>query len=240
LVLAMMLVAALPHPALAQSPDFLFGTPRGTFGIQTGWLFARADSQIFEDIQEQFTIERKDFNAPALGFDLDLTVTPRTSAVIGFEFSRASKKSEYRDFVDNDRLPINQTTRLRQMNLTGSIKFAVTPRGREISSHAWIPSAVTPYVGAGGGALHYEFVQEGDFINFRNFDVLPDTLGSRGWTPSGHVFGGVDIKASKRVYLNGEARYVWSHADLDPLVFRDFDPIDLTGMKLTGGIRFMF
>ena len=100
------------------------------------------------------------------------------------------------------------------MNLSGSVKFALTPRGREISSRAWIPAAVTPYVGAGGGMLQYEFLQFGDFIDVdsANSEIFTDTFRSAGWTPSAHVFGGVDVRVYKRLYLSGEGRYLWSNA----------------------------
>ncbi len=226
-------------PARAQtSPDFLFGKPKGTIGVRTGWVFASAKSDLFTDLQDQFTLDRKDFNAPAIGVDLDFAVSPRASVVIGFDFSKASKNSEYRDFVDNQRLPITQTTSLRETNLSGGIKFALTPRGREISSRAWIPASVTPYVGAGGGLMHYQLLQFGDFIE-DDFDVVPDTIRSAGWTPSAHVFGGVDVKLSRRVYVSGEGRYLWSNATLGS-DFIGFEPIDLAGFKLTGGVSYMF
>ena len=231
--------SGLVRSASAQTPDFLFGKPNGTIAFRSGWKFARAGSDLFTFVQDQLTVDRKDFNAPALGLDLDFDVTPRLSAGGGFEFAASSTNSEYRHFVDNNRLPINQTTQLREWNLSGSVKFALTPRGREISSHAWIPSSVTPYVGAGGGALRYEFTQDGDFVDFVDSSVFPKTFTSAGWAPSAHVFGGIDVKAWRRIYFSGEARYLWSHATLDR-DFSGFDPIDLTGFKLTGGIRYMF
>jgi hypothetical protein len=239
-VLAAVLVIVCGSPLAAQtSPDFLFGRPNGTIGVRTGWLFASADSDLFSFVREQLTVERKDFNAPAIGVDVDLAVTPRASAVIGFDFSKASKNSEYRDFVDNQRLPITQTTSLREMNFSGSLKFALTPRGREISSRAWVPAAVSPYVGAGGGLLRYEFVQFGDFIDVNDFSVFTDTIRSDGWAPSAHVFGGVDVKIWKRLYLSGEGRYLWSRATPDRSSF-NFDEIDLAGLKVTAGVHYMF
>jgi hypothetical protein len=154
---------------------------------------------------------------------------------------RSSPDSEYRDFVDDRRLPIPQTTSLREMNLSGGVKFALTPRGREISRNAWIPAAVTPYVGAGAGAMHYKFLQTGDFIDVDDprLEVFTDTFRSSGWTPSAHVFGGVDVRVWRKVYIGAEARYLWSHATLDR-DFIGFDPIDLAGFNVTGGVRFMF
>jgi hypothetical protein len=41
------------------------------------------------------------------------------------------------------------------------------------------------------------------------------------------------------LYLSGEARYLWSKADLSS-DFSGFDPIDLAGFKATVGIHYMF
>ncbi len=239
--LALALFVLVPGRAQAQpAPDFFFGSPSGMIGVRSGWVFARADSDLFRFVQDQLTLERKDFNAPAIGFDVDMAINSRASVVAGFDFSQATRNSEYRDFVDNMRLPIAQTTRLRELNLSGSLKFALTPRGREISSRAWIPSAATPYVGAGAGLLRYQFLQFGDFIdvNTVNLDIFTDTLRSEGWTPSAHVFGGVDVRVWRRMFISGEARYLWSNAE--PSRDFDFDSIDLAGLKATVGIHYMF
>lgn len=227
-------------PAAAQSsPDFLFGPPNGTIGFRTGWMFASAKSDLFSFVQEHLTVDRNDFNAPPIAVDVEVAVAPRASAIFGFEFSKASKSSEYRDFVDNQRLPIEQTTSLREVNFSGSVKIALMPRGREISSRAWVPSAVSPYVGAGGGVLSYEFLQYGDFVDFDDLGVFPQTFRSNGWSPSAHVFGGVDVKVLKRMYVSGEGRYLWAGATPDD-DFSDFDRIDLAGFRVTVGIHYLF
>jgi hypothetical protein len=239
--LALVLLALSAAPAAAQpAPDFLFGSPKGMIGFRSGWVFASADSDLFQFVQRTLTVDRQDFNAPAIGVDLEIALSPRASVVTGFDFSQASKDSEYRDFVDNQRLPITQTTRLRELNLSGSVKFALTPRGREISSRAWIPAAATPYVGAGGGVLRYQFLQFGDFVdvNTANLEIFTDTLRSQGWTPSAHVFAGVDVRVWRRMYVSGEARYLWSNAT--PSRDFDFDSIDLAGLKATVGIHYLF
>ena len=242
IVLAFALLGFGPATAGAQpSPDFLFGSPKGMIGVRSGWVFASANSDLFTFVQEHLTIDRKDFNAPAIGVDVEIAMTPRLSAIGGFDYARASKNSEYRDFVDNQRLPITQTTRLSELNLSGSVKVAVTPRGRDISSRAWIPAAVTPYVGAGAGLLKYEFLQFGDFIDVDSpaMDIFTDTFRSSGWTPSAHAFGGVDVRVYKRLYLSGEGRYLWSSGTPDR-DFIDFDAIDLAGFKATVGVHYMF
>ena len=168
-----------------------------------------------------------------------VAVAPRIEAVFGVEFGGRTVRSEYRDLVDNDRLPITQATRLRQANLSASLKLALTPRGWEVGSLAWVPSAATPYVGAGAGALWYEFHQTGDFVDFLDSSVFSDTFQSNGWAPSAHVFAGVDVQLARRLFLTGEGRYLWSQAELG-LDFSSFQPIDLTGFKLTAGIKYLF
>jgi hypothetical protein len=244
-VLAIALLAVVAAPARAQtSPDFLFGSPKGMIGLRSGWVFARADSELFNFVRRELTVDRRDFDAPAVGVDVEFAVAPRTSVIGGFDFSQGSKDSEYRNFVDNQRLPIAQTSRLREINFSGSVKFALTPRGREISSRAWIPAAVTPYVGGGAGFMKYEFLQYGDFIdvNTANMEIFTDTFRADGWRPSAHLFGGVDVKVWRRMYISGEARYLWSNATASDRDFSsdDIDEIDLAGLKATVGIHYMF
>ena len=227
------------QPQSQGDPDFLFGRPQGSVGVRGGWLFERAGSDLFGFVHEQFTIEPDDFDSPTLAFDLGIAAGSRTEVVFGVEFGGATVRSEYRDFVDNDRLPITQATSLRQANLSGSLKLALTPRGQKVGSVAWVPNAITPYVGAGAGALWYEFRQTGDFVDFLDLSVFSETFRSSGWAPSAHVFAGVDVKIVRRLFLMGEGRYLWSQAELGP-DFSDFEAIDLIGFKLTAGINYLF
>ena len=158
-IFGFLLVASLSGAGVAGAqsqgdPDFLFGRPRGSVGVRGGWLFERAGSDLFAFVHEQLPTEPGDFDSPTIAFDLGVTAGPRTEAVFGVEFGGATIPSEYRDFVDNDRLPITQATRLRQANLSGSLKLALTPRGQEVGTIAWVPNAITPYVGAGAGVPH--------------------------------------------------------------------------------------
>ena len=63
-------------------------------GVRSGWVFASANSDLFTFVQEHLTVDRKDFNAPAIGVDVEIAVTPRVSAVGGFDYARATKNSD--------------------------------------------------------------------------------------------------------------------------------------------------
>jgi hypothetical protein len=220
-------------------PDFLFGRPDGSIGVRGSWVFARAGSDWYDFVTDQLTVEPKDFNAAGVAGDLGFTIAPRVDVVAGFEYSQTSTLSEYRRFVDNNRLPINQTTRLRTFNLTGSVKFALTERGRDISRLAWVPKSVVPFVGAGGGALWYELDQRGDFVDFVDRSVFASIFDSKGWTPSAHVLGGVDVRVFRRVFVTIDGRYHWAAATLGS-TWVDFDPIDLAGFRLSLGMNMLF
>ena len=78
IALAFALLALCPALAGAQpSPDFLFGSPKGMIGVRSGWVFASANSDLFTFVQRQLTVDRKDFNAPAIGVDVEVAVAPR-------------------------------------------------------------------------------------------------------------------------------------------------------------------
>ena len=141
--------------------------------------------------------------------------------------------------MDNNLQPIEQETSLRQNSFTGTVRFALVPRGRAVGSYAWIPSRVQPYVGAGGGFVFWEFKQAGDFIDVGDGTVFPDTFESSGVSFAVHVLGGVDIQLYKRLFLSTEARYVWAQGELSN-EFVGFEPLDLSGLKLAAGINFVF
>jgi hypothetical protein len=231
--------AAAQSSAPLPSPDFLFGRPKASAGLRGGWTFARAGSDWYDFVTSNLTLENKDFNRPAIGGDVGIALSSRLEAVFSVDFSRATASSEYRDFVDNRRLPIEQVTKLQQTNISGAVKYYLLDRGREVSRLAWVPRSVVPYVGAGGGVLWYEMRQTGDFVDFEDNSVFGDTFLSKGTAPTAHVFGGVDLKMWRRLYLTLDARYLWATADLGR-EWIDFDPIDLTGTRLSAGVNILF
>jgi hypothetical protein len=231
--------AAQNRPIPRQAPDFLFDTPRASITVRGSWLFTRADSDWYDFVTNLLTVDNTDFNAPGLGLDVNVPITSRLEAQGSFDFSRSSTLSEYRDFVDNNRLPIQQTTTLREINLGGNVRYLLTDRGQQVSRLVWVPRRFVPFVGAGAGAFYYKLHQTGDFVDFQDSSVFGDTFISTGWTPSAQVFGGVDVRVFKRMYVTVDGRYLWAAADLGR-DFIGFDPLDLAGFRLSGGVNFNF
>jgi opacity protein-like surface antigen len=241
IALLLAIASAFPGAASAQEPDadFLFGKPRGSLGARGGWQMAAASSDIYDFFAEELTIEDGDFDSFLFGADGSFAIASRVDLVAGFEISKASVDSEYRDFVDENDLPILQETRLTVVPVTLSVKLYLTPRGREVSRYAYVPAKVRPYVGGGGGFVWYELEQAGDFVDFVDLTIFTSGFRSSGWGFATQAFGGVEIRLSPRWYLSGEGRYLWSDADLDG-DFLDFEPIDLSGARIGAGIGFTF
>jgi hypothetical protein len=62
---------------------------------------------------------------------------------------------------------------------------------------------------------------------------------SNGWSPSGHVLAGADVRWWRSLFVSIEGRYVWAHGDLDS-DFIGFDGIKLDGFRLSSGISVFF
>jgi len=233
-----------PDDAAAQvarnpAPDFLFGRPNTSIGVRGSYTFAHAGSDWYDFVTDQLTLNKGDFRSGGIVVDVGVNITPRLELLFGGDYASTTSDSEFRNFVDNNRLPINQATNLRQTTLTAGVRFALTDRGRELSSLAWVPRRFVPYVGAGGGALWYSVKQFGDFVDFQDFSIFTDTLESSGWAPAGYVNGGGDVHLHRHIYVTVDARYLWAAKQLEQ-PWTGFDKLDLAGLRFSTGINVIF
>jgi hypothetical protein len=233
--LAAALLLATPVHAQSGGDGFLFKPPSGTVTFRTGFDHARAGSDLFTFTTDQLTVNRADFSTPTIAADVSIRVSRRADVMISIGHSQSQTKSEFRHWVDNAGLPIEQTTTFHRVPLTGSIKMYLLQPGRSIGHFAWVPARFSPYVGAGGGMMWYRFAQVGDFIDFNTTKVFPDSFDSSGWTPTVHGIGGLDISLHPRFALTTEARYEWGKGQLSS-DFAGFDRLDLSGFTVTTGI----
>jgi len=227
-----------PAPS-ARSADFLFGRPKRSIGIRGNWLFARAGSDLFDFVTEHLTLDKEHFNSPGIGGDVAFALTPRAQLEASVEMNRMARGSEYRAFVDNNLLPIEQRTSMRTTQVSAGIRYALTPRGEDVSRLAWIPRRLVPFVGAGAGVMYYQFQQTGDFVDFVDLSVFRDSFRSQGWAPTAHVLGGVDLQIYRGLYGTVQGRYTKATGELTS-DFIDFDPLDLSGFRLSAGINVLF
>jgi opacity protein-like surface antigen len=252
-LIALAVVLSMPPTAAAEDPpvpaaqvvqrnpppDFLFNRPHTSIGVRGSYTFARAGSDWYDFVTDQLTLDKHDFSSGGIVADVGINITRRLEVVFGADYASTTSGSEFRDFVDNLRLPINQTTNLRQSTLTGGVRFALTERGRELSSLAWVPRRFVPYVGAGGGALWYRVQQTGDFVDFQDFSIFTDQLESSGWAPAAYVSGGGDVQLHRHLFITVDARYLWATKELER-PWTGFDDLDLAGLRLSTGLNVIF
>jgi hypothetical protein len=231
--------AAAFSQSRSQQADFLFGNPKGFIGFRIGRFFPRADSELFDMVTDELTLEKSDFWSWNLGFDGGANLHEHVDLIFSLDYSKRTVDSEFRDYVDDRDLPIAQTTRFERLPLTAGIKVLLVPRGRQVGRFSFVPSRFVPFVGAGAGFMWYRFRQVGDFVDFDTYEIFPANLESRGWTPTVYAGGGADINLVNRLYLTMDVRYFWASTELKR-DFVGFDEIDLAGPQVTVGLQWHF
>lgn len=229
-------IALGARPSVAQSAGdgFLFRRPVGTLSIHAGFDRAFAGGDLIGFVTKELTIDRSDFSSATFGTTVAVRVSEANDVVLDISVASVSKRSEFRDWIDNNNLPIQQTTSLRRVPVTLGFRHYLSSRGRSIGRFAWIPAARATYIGVGAGLMHYRFHQVGDFIDFQTLNVFPDEFESKALTPVLHALAGMDLSLGRFLLLNGELRYTWAKGP----VGRDyvgFHRIDLSGVSALAG-----
>lgn len=233
------LMAPSPGAAQGSGDGFLFRTPRIQLGVRGGLALATAGSEIFDFTRDELTVDKSDFNGGSFGIDVAFRASERLDVVVGFMASGSTTRSEFRDWVGEDDLPIEQETSFRRRPFTVSARYFLNDRGRSISRFAWIPNRITPYVGGGVGAMWYEFAQEGEFVDYEDLGIFNTRFESTGWSAMAHVGGGFEMSLSPRALLNLDGRYEFASTGLSQ-DFVDFDDIDLSGFQVSLGLALRF
>jgi outer membrane protein W len=234
-----------PEPTTAQAQNrpsgFKIGKTRMWIGAHAGMNFPNAASNLFGFITNELTLKKRDFQAPLMRFNFGFAFQSHFAAVAEVEYSKATADSSYRHWVNEVGDEIIQTTRFRQIPITGTLRYYPVKMGESVGSYVWIPARFNPYIAAGAGAMYYNFSQQGDFINFKsaNLEIRNKELTSNGSRPIAHLAGGFDINISSRIFANFEARYAFGSAK-PSTNFAPYDSLDLWGLKTSGGIGVRF
>ena len=234
-------LAAASPPARAQDSGngFLFQPPTGSLVLRGGFDQALAHSDIFTQAISDLTLSRRDFGGFSVSGQLAATETPRWDLVLEAGWSGSSTGSEYRHWVDNNYLPIQQTTTFQRVPLTVGARYYLLPRGEMIGHLAWVPRRFAPFVGAGVGAMWYRFRQYGDFIDLSSAtkDVFSDDLSTSDWSLMAYAAAGVDFSLTPHIFLTGEGRYTWASGHVGP-AYSGFGKVDLSGVAVTVGVGY--
>jgi hypothetical protein len=228
---------AVPSHAQHAGDGFLFRPPGGTWTFRGGFAHATANSDVFAFVTDELTVDRSDFSSPTFGTSIGIRLSERNELMFDVTYAGVNRSSEFRDWVDQNDLPIQQTTSLRRIPITVGLRHYITSPGRAIGEFAWIPARRSLYIAAAVGMMEYKFRQKGDFIDFATLNVFPDDFASQGWTPVMHAAAGLDIAWGTFTMVNIEARYVWAKAPMGA-DFVGFNALDLSGPSVTGGLTF--
>lgn len=229
-------LALVAQPAGAVGDGFAFRRPVVSLTVRGGYDRPFGNGEIFDFARKNLTLSTNDFAATGYQIDIGIRISDRTEIMItGGDASRTSG-SEFRDFIDNNDQPIEQTTQLRRVPLAVGVKYALSAPGERIGKFAWIPSRFTPWVGTGVGAMQYTFRQQGDFVDFQTLNVFRSKLSSTGWAPMAYAHLGLDLRLTTRLSLTSDLRYTAARGTFaQDGSFDGFGKIDLSGTAATMG-----
>lgn len=237
LALVLSLGVAADASAQRSGDGYMFHQPYGRITLRGGYALAAAGSDLFDDVTSQLTLNRRDFSSFTGGAELAVALGSRFDISIEASYARANRMSEFRDFVDNDDRPIEQTTTFERVPLMLNARMYLTSPGRSIGKLAWIPNSVAPWVGVGGGLMWYHFQQQGDFIDYKTLNVFSTNFESDKWAGAGQVMGGADFTITPQIAITVDSRYIWANGGLTR-DFSGFNKIDLSGISATVGLTF--
>jgi len=235
-------VAALAAAPQLAAADTLFGGtfggffPKGeggrvsgdvlneTFGVRNGFR------TLWDDVGDKEPV--KLFSGPAVNGEVLFGLGDFLEAGVGVGFYTKSRDSFYTDYPEEDGSEIEQTTKLRIVPL--SVTVRAFPIGRTVP--------VQPYVGGGINFYRWQYSESGEFIDFSD-DSLPvfrDTFTDDGTATGATVLFGVRVPVGRTLNVGGEARWQGGSADLDPALNFAGNKLDLGGWTAAGTVHVRF
>lgn len=240
-LLSLGLIAPRSGHAQPRRSDYLLGRPKATLTLRIGAARPNASNGVFAFADSLLTLGPDNYLGANFGADIGVPITQRFELQLSASNAASRVDSEYRDFVDNRDLPIEQATRLRRTPISMGLRYNFVPAGRSVSRLAWVPTRFVPFVAAGGGAMQYRFRQNGDFVDFRtaSLDVFSARLEAKGWASLAYAAGGFTWTMLPAVALNTELRYDQASTPMRG-DFTGFDKTSLSGVALNTGLQFRF
>lgn len=225
------LIASLPASAFAGNLTFRFGG-----------FFPRAESNLFADASEFYTLytgfgaetppglQPSDWNDFTFGAAYFTKVANGIELGVSIDGYNQELDTAYREFVREDDSEIYQTLRLTIVPMSLAVRFTPTSSRKRIA----------PYLEIGGDAIYYKYEEYGDFIDFfdPSLPVVPDSFYSDGWGFGFHAAAGLKVPVTRDFSIVGEGRYQWAKDDMDD-DFRS-NEIDLSGWSATIGFNIRF
>ncbi|TVP77475.1 MAG: hypothetical protein EA352_03545 [Gemmatimonadales bacterium] len=194
---------------------------------------------------DEFEVERSDFGGGTLGVELGIRGGEHLEILLGIDGGQTTVNHASRRFEELDGSPIRQSTRVR-FGPAVQAGLAVYPlgRGETLGTFAWVPRTIAPFAAGGIGVGAWEFRQFGDFVDEDPPEgggpvIFADDFASDGAAFLTWAAAGVELSLRHNLALVLEGRYQWSESAFDG-DFGLFDPIDLSGSRLTVGLTARF
>ena len=201
----------------------------GGLDLRAGAFFPRADSNLFADDSELYTVEKNDWRGFSGGAEYSFNLGPQVELGFSVDGYGRTIDTEYRDFTRSGDRPINQTLKLTTAPVGVTLRFV--PGG----SHR-----ATPYVGVGADLVYYEYEEFGDFIDFDDPDlaIIADDFIDSGTAGGFHAVAGLRIPINHDFSITAEGRYLWAKKNMG----EDFrgNKIDLGGPSAFVGVHISF
>ncbi len=204
--------------------------------VRLGAFFPSADSNLFRDDAELYTVRNKDWRGFAGGGELNFQLADNLELGVSLGGYSREIDTVYREFVNENGLDIPQTLRLRSVPLGVNLRLVSPSR----------QATIVPYASVGADLYFYKYEEFGDFIDFGDptFPIVSDAFVSEGAIPGAHVAAGVRIPLNYDFALTLEGRYQWAEGELGD----DFRPrpgedplrLDLSGWSATAGLNIRF
>jgi hypothetical protein len=237
-VCAVLLATAMPIGSALdaqQRPDFLFGEPRVALTLFGGYAQPGANGDLWAFTFDELTLGRADLGSLERGGDFAVRASPRLDVVVGYAKSDARRRSEMRDWVDEDGAPIRQTTRFIRRPLSLSLRYHLRDRGRSLGTYAWVPTPFVPFASLGVGRMSYRMDQAGEFVASGTNAIFTDRYRAEGRASFLQAGLGAAWSVRPSLLLTAEARYLRASADGDPS-FAGFNELDLSGLSTSLGL----
>jgi hypothetical protein len=206
----------------------------GGLDLRIGGFKPTADSTLFRDDSELYTVDKGDWVGVFGGAEYSFNVAENFE--LGFHVDGYGRTidTNYRDFTRPSGREITQSLKLETVPIGMTLRFVARP-GRGV---------VTPYVGVGADLVYWNYEEFGDFIDFDapGQPVIADHFRADGTAPGFHAVAGLRVPVSYDFSIVGEVRYLWMKDDMggDFGSYRGDNKLDLAGGSATLGVNIRF
>jgi hypothetical protein len=200
-----------------------------SFAFRIGPFALKGESDLWADNVATFNVEVDDFNYVFGGGEFTFELSEFADFAMGVDIYSRRVSTHYRELVRDDGTEVRQDMKLSVIPVTAGVRFM--PIGKF--------HVVFPYVAGGFGLYAYEYVEEGEYIDFATWDIFAARFQDNGVGFGGYAAAGLEARVSQGFSVFGEYRRHWVLAQHGG-DFRDYGDFDLDATQIAFGFVFRF